>query len=121
MKSAKEPTIYLDVDVIRRVQELMVLCSLLPPDGKLREVLQLALELHEEPTLSRLSPVTDLHPHATKAWLESLWLRDGLSAPEKKLVAWQNKTENMGPALQELKNVEQQTGIALVAQLVTRK
>lgn len=119
MKSAKEPTIYLDVDAIRRIQELMVLCSLLPPDGKLREVLERALALHEEPALSRLNPVTDLHPHATKAWLESMWMHDGLSEEEKEMIAWQNKSENMGPALLELKNAEKQLGIRLVAQLTT--
>ncbi|WP_243788709.1 DurN family substrate-assisted peptide maturase [Saccharopolyspora gloriosae] len=119
MKHAEEPTIYLDVDAIRRIQELMVFCSLLPPDGKLREVLELALASHEEPTLSRLNPVTDLHPHATKAWLESLWMRDGLSPEEKEMVAWQNNTDNMGPALVELKNAERQLGIELVARLRT--
>ncbi len=121
MKSAKEPTIYLDVDIIRRIQELMVLCSLLPPDGKLREALELALALHEEPALSRLTPVTDLHPHATKAWLESLWMHEGLSEEEKEMVAWQNKSENMGPAIVELKNAERQLGIQLVARLSTEE
>ncbi|MFR9728848.1 DurN family substrate-assisted peptide maturase [Saccharopolyspora sp. MS10] len=117
MKHADEPTIYQDVDAIRRIQQLMVFCSLIPPDGKLREVLELALASHEEPTLSRLTPLTDLHPHATKAWLESLWLREGLSPEEKEMVAWQNDTENVGPALVELQNAERQLGIELVARL----
>jgi hypothetical protein len=119
MESAKEPTIYEGVDTIRRVQELMVLCSLLPPDGKLREALRLALDIHEEPALSRLTRATDLHPHAMKAWLESLWLRDGLSAGEQELVAWQNTSDNMGLAVQELREVEGQTGLRLVAHLAT--
>ena len=119
MKHADEPTIYQDVDAIRRIQQLMVFCSLIPPDGKLREVLELALASHEEPVLSRLAPLTDLHPHATKAWLESLWLREGLSPEEKEMVAWQNDTENVGPALVELQNAERQLGIELVARLRT--
>lgn len=117
MKHAEEPTIYLDVDAIRRIQMLMVLCSLLPPDGKLREVLELALALHEEPVLAKVQPITDLHPFATKEWLESLWLDEGLPAEQRELVAWQNNSENMGPALAELKNVEKQLGIGLVPQM----
>jgi hypothetical protein len=116
MKHAEEPTIYLDVDAIRRIQMLMVLCSLLPPDGKLREVLELALALHEEPVLAKVQPITDLHPFATKEWLESLWLSEGLPEEQRELVAWQNNSENMGPALAELKNVEKQLGIGLVPQ-----
>ncbi|HEU5159744.1 MAG TPA: DurN family substrate-assisted peptide maturase [Streptosporangiaceae bacterium] len=117
--SAKEPTIYMGVDTIRRVQELMILCSLLPPDGKLREVLERALAMHEEPVLSRISPISDLHPHAAKAWLESIWLQDGLSAAEKELVDWQSNSANMAAAIQELKDVEQQIGIRLVAEKVS--
>ena len=70
MRSAEEPTIYPGVDAIRRIQQLLVLCTLLPPDGVLREALELALPAHEEPALARLTPATDLHPHAMKAWLE---------------------------------------------------
>ncbi|MCC2276113.1 hypothetical protein LKL35_11900 [Streptomyces sp. ET3-23] len=118
MKSAKEPTVYQDVDVIRRIQELMVLCSLLPPDGKLREVLEMALALHEEPLLARITPVTNLHPFATKSWLENLWDPASTTEAEKELVAWQNTSENMGPAIRELKNAEQQMGIRLAAEKV---
>ena len=116
MASAKGPTIYPGVDAIRQVQQLMVLCALLPPDGKLREVLELALALHEEPMLSRISRIDDFHPHTVKAWLESIWLRDGLSAEEKELVDWQNISENMAAAMRELRNVEEQTGMRLVAE-----
>jgi substrate-assisted peptide maturase DurN-like protein len=114
--SAKGPTIYPGVDTIRQVQQLMILCSLLPPDGRLREVLSLALSLHEEPILSRITPLTDMQPHATKAWLESLWLGDGLSAEEKELVHWQNESDNMATAIRELTDVERQIGIRLVAE-----
>lgn len=117
MKHSDVPTIYPEVDAIRQIQELVLFCSLLPPDGKLREVLELALALHEEPLLSRLTPVTDLHPFSTKEWMESLWMHPDLPANEKEVVTWQNKDENMSPALVELKNVEQQLGISLVARL----
>jgi hypothetical protein len=112
----KGPTIYPGVDAIRQVQLLMIFCSLLPPDGKLREVLSLALSLHEEPVLSRITPMTDIQPHAVKAWLEAIWLENGLPAEEKELVDWQNKSDNMAIAIRELTNIEQQTGIRLVAE-----
>ena len=114
--SNKGPTIYPGVDAIRQVQQLMIFCSLLPPDGKLREVLSRALSLHEEPILARITPMTDMQPHAAKAWLEAIWLEGGLSAEEKELVDWQNDSGNMAAAIRELKNVEQQTGIRLVAE-----
>lgn len=114
--TAKGPTIYPGVDAIRQIQMLMIFCSLLPPDGKLREVLSLALSVHEEPVLSRTTPMTDIQPHAAKAWLEAIWLENGLSAEEKELVDWQNDSDNMAAAIRELTNVEQQIGIRLVAE-----
>jgi hypothetical protein len=116
--TAKGPTIYPGVDAIRQVQQLMIFCSLLPPDGKLREVLSLALSLHEEPVLSRTSPMTATEPHAAKAWLEAIWRESGLSPEEKELVHWQNDSDNMAAAIRELKNVERQIGIRLVAEKI---
>lgn len=115
MKSVKEPTIYPGVDAIRRVQMLMVLCSLLPADGKLREILQLALRVHEEPVLPHVTPMTDLHPHAVKYWLEALWGRDSASIGERELLVWQNISENMGTAIRELQGVEELLGVCLTA------
>jgi hypothetical protein len=60
--------------------------------------------------------MTDIQPHAVKAWLEAIWLENGLSAEEKELVDWQNESDNMATAIRELKNVEQQIGIRLVAE-----
>ncbi len=117
--SVKEPTIYPGVDTIRQIQQLMMLCALLPPDGKLREMLTTALSLHEEPVLARTTPVTDLHPFATKEWLESIWLRSDLSPDEKELVDWQNNSDNMAAAMRELADVEAQIGVTLVATKVS--
>jgi hypothetical protein len=114
--SVKGPTIYPGVDAIRQVQQLIVLCSSLPPDGRLREILSRALALHEEPVLSRITPITDIRPHAAKAWLEALWTDTGLSPDEKELVGWQNDSDTMAAAIRELKHVERRTGIRLVAE-----
>jgi hypothetical protein len=112
----KGPTIYPGVDAIRQIQHLMIFCSLLPSDGKLREALSLALSLPEEPTLSRSTPMSDIEPHGAKAWLDAIWRESGLSAEEKELVHWQNDSDNMAAAIRELKNVERQIGIRLVAE-----
>lgn len=116
MTDVKEPTLYPGVDTIRRLQHLMILCSLLPPDGRLREIMELALSLPEERVLTRITPIDDLHPHAVKAWLESFWAHDGLSDKERELVDWQNANDNMAAALKELRDVERQLGIRLVAE-----
>ncbi|WP_433171641.1 DurN family substrate-assisted peptide maturase [Actinoallomurus sp. CA-150999] len=114
--SVKGPTIYPGVDIIRRIQELVIVCSLLPPDGKLREVLELALSLHEEPVLSRIKPIEDLHPHAVKAWLEAIWSPEGITPEAKELVDWQIDSDNMAAAIQELTNIERQIGVKLTAE-----
>ncbi|MEV5705994.1 DurN family substrate-assisted peptide maturase [Actinoallomurus sp. NPDC052274] len=106
------------IETVRQIQHLMLLCALLPPDGRLQEVLRLALSLHEEPLLARMTPVTDLHPQTTKEWLESLWIRDGISAEEEEMIAWQNDKPNMDAAIAEIKNAERQLGIRLATELV---
>ena len=113
--SVKEPTIYPGVDAIRQIQQLMMLCALLPPDGKLRELLGTALSLHEEPVLARTTPQTDLHPFASREWLESIWAKSDLSPQEKELVDWQNDTDNMAAAMRELADAEKQLGVMLTA------
>ncbi|MFC3995373.1 DurN family substrate-assisted peptide maturase [Nocardiopsis sediminis] len=112
--SVKPPTLYEGVDTIRQIQGLMVLCSLLPPDGRLREVLQLALALNEEHLLHRVEPVPDVHPHTVKAWLESLWFHGSPSPALKEVADWQSDNDNMTAALAELKTVEEQIGMKLV-------
>jgi hypothetical protein len=115
-KPDSDPTKHRGIEEVRRIQYLMLLCSLLPPDGKLVEALRLALSLHEEPLLARIRPVDDLHPRATKSWLESIWLCDGGSEGEEELVAWQNDKPAMDAAVEELMNVERQLGVRLAAE-----
>lgn len=115
-KPDSDPTKHRGIDEVRRIQHLLLLCSLLPPDGRLAAALRLALSLHEEPLLARVRPVEDLHPRSTKAWLESIWLHDGISAEEEELVVWQNDKPSMDVAVEELKNVEQQVGVRLAAE-----
>lgn len=98
-------------DEIRQIQMLMVLLSCLPPDGKAREVLDLALALPHKPCLSRLSPPSDISVHGLKTWLESLWPREELSSDEQKLVDWQRSGENILAAVKELKEAEQTIGL----------
>jgi hypothetical protein len=100
-------------DEIRQIQALMALCSCLPPNGKLCEVLKHALALPRETCLSRATPVSDTSWHGLKAWLESQWAQGGLTPNEQKLVDWQNASENVGAAVRELRDVEQKIGLKL--------
>lgn len=96
----------------------MLYCTLLPPDSSLAHALRTALSLPEEPALARVRPVEDLHPRSTKAWLESIWLHDSLSAGEEELLAWQNDKPSIDAAAEELRNVEHQLGLLLVAERI---
>jgi len=98
-------------DEIRQIQMLMVLLSCLPPDGKVREVLELALALPHESVLSRLSPPKDTSFDGLKTWLGSLWVREGLTSEEQALVNWQKSIVNIAAAVQELKAAEQKLGL----------
>jgi len=114
MSSVKAPTIYPEVDVIRQIQALGILCALLPRDGKLREALQLALELDGKPLTDRMTSVPDLHPHTVKAWIESFC--PSRSPEEKELITWQSSSDNMEAAMRELREVEQLIGIRFVVE-----
>jgi hypothetical protein len=116
-KPPSDLTTHRAIETVRQIQHLLLLCSLLPPDGSLQEVLRLALSLHEEPLLARVTPVTDLHPQATKEWLESFWIRHQISAEEEELIAWQNDKPKMDAAITEIKNAERQLGIRLATEL----
>ena len=117
-KPPSDLTTHREIATVRQIQHLLLLCSLLPPDGSLQKALRLALSLHEEPLLARVTPVEDLHPQATKEWLESFWIRDGLSAEEEELIAWQNDKSAMETATAEIRNVERQLGIRLATETV---
>lgn len=117
-KPPSDMTKHRGIEAVRQIQHLMVLCALLPPDGRLQELLRLALSIHEEPLLARVTPVEDLHPQATKDWFETVFIRDGMSAHEEELVNWQNDKPNMLAAMAEIKNIERQIGIRLATQLV---
>ena len=115
-KPDSDPAAHRGIGEVRCIQHLMLLCSLLPPDGSLARALRAALSLHEESLLAHVRPVEDLHPRSTKAWLESIWLHDGLSEGEGELIAWQNDKPSMDAAVEELRNVEQQLGVRLAAE-----
>lgn len=100
-----------DTDEIRQIQALIVLCSCLPPDGKLREVLQHALSLPHESVLARLTPVSDPSFNGLKTWLETLWTAETLSADEQRLVKFQQSQENIDAAIRELRAVGQRIGL----------
>ncbi|HEU5378985.1 MAG TPA: DurN family substrate-assisted peptide maturase [Ktedonobacteraceae bacterium] len=105
-------------DEIRQLQSLLAIFSSLPPDGKLHELFRLALELSQDSWLARVTPVSDASFDGLKTWLETLWLDGGLTPNEQKIVDWQNSSENMEAAVQELKAVEEKIGLKLVASVL---
>jgi hypothetical protein len=43
-----------------------------------------------------------------KAWLESLWAQGGITEEEQRIVSWQNDSDNMSAAIQEIEAVAAQ-------------
>ena len=119
-KPDSDPAKHRGIREVRCIQYLMLYCALLPPDGSLAHALRTALSMSEESMLARVRPVEDLHPRSTKAWLESIWLHDGISASEEELLVWQNDKPSMDSAAEELRNVEQQLGMLLTAEKVVK-
>ncbi|MFB4309129.1 DurN family substrate-assisted peptide maturase [Actinomadura sp. GTD37] len=122
MRSGPKPpsdlTKHKGIETVRQIQSLMLLCSVLPPDGKMREMLKLALEIRNEEFPADIAPIRDLHPQATKTWLEFFWTRVGISAEERELIDWQNTKEKMDVAVQELQNAERRLGMKLAPRMV---
>lgn len=100
-----------DREEIRQLQMLLAVCSCLPPDGKIHEMLKLGLELSQDSWLARVTPATDESIDGLRSWLETLWLDGGLTANEQHIVDWQNNSENMQAAVQELKLVQEKIGL----------
>jgi hypothetical protein len=103
---------------LRRLQSLVFLLSCLPPDGKCREIFELALALESKPILDRLTPPRDLREaHGFQLWLESMLAREGLSLEEEEVIWWQNVTENLEVAIGEIKTIEDRLGGSLMVNL----
>jgi len=113
-------------DEIRQIQMLMVLCSCLPKDGKLAQVIRMALDLDHKPLHARVRPVTDVSLVGLGFWLEELWGAAGgtnISKEEQSLIRFQHdpsdqaqENSNMVEALKELIRAEHQLGFKLCAQ-----
>ncbi|MGH2708613.1 MAG: DurN family substrate-assisted peptide maturase [Actinomycetota bacterium] len=101
MEQVSESTV-----AIRYIQGLTALLSCLPANGKARELLSLALELDEGPWLDKIGPPSDPDSdEGMKAWLESLWAQGGLTPEEQQLVDWQNDSDNMSAAIDEVQAI----------------
>lgn len=112
--TVRPPTLYPGVDTIRQIQLLMLVCSLLPTDSCLRDLLERALATPAEPMRQRLEPMTDPHPHEVKAWFERNWPPEQVSTAERELIDWQQNSDNMTSAIAELQDVESVIGIKLI-------
>lgn len=94
---------------IRYIQGLTALLSCLPANGKARELLSLALELDEGHWLEKVGPPSDPDSdEGMKAWFESLWAQGGITDEEQRIISWQNDSDNMSAAIQEIEAVAAQ-------------
>lgn len=91
---------------IRYIQGLTALLSCLPANGKAKELFSLALDLDEGPWLDKVGPPSDPDSdEGLKAWFESLWAQGGLTEEEQRIVSWQNDSDNMAAAIEEIEAV----------------
>jgi hypothetical protein len=97
---------------IKQVQLLMVLLSCLPPDGKLREVLGMALEVPQSDALARVTPCAEVSTDGLRSWLTTIWGGEH-GAEMQALVDWQKNGENVKAAVKELLDVEDRLGFTL--------
>jgi len=97
---------------IKQVQLLMVLLSCLSEHGKLREILQLALEVPKDEALANMIRCPEVSVDGLREWLPEIWAGD-LSDRMVELVKWQNTSENMTAAIRELIEVQDRVGITL--------
>jgi hypothetical protein len=110
-------TVYAGTAIIRRVQELMLVCALLPPESKLADGLRRALAIAPEPIKERIQPIDNLNPNAVMMWFEESFSPDLVSLHERELIEWQNDSDKMGSSIAELEDVEKTIGIQLVGAL----
>ncbi len=99
---------------IREIQMLMIRMLCLSPQGKLRELFDTALKASESQTLARITPCTDTSADGLKAWLESLLAQGGITPEEQKLLDWQNNSDNMNAAIEEVVALENKLGLDFI-------
>ncbi len=97
---------------IKQVQLLMVLLSCLPQDGKLREVLRLALDVPDDEALANVTPCPVVSTDGLRSWLNEVWGGE-LSERMQELVRWQRDGRAMQQAIRELMEVQDQLGFSL--------
>ncbi|MCP2335949.1 DurN family substrate-assisted peptide maturase [Actinomadura rupiterrae] len=119
-KPPSDLTTHRNIETVRRIQHLAVLCSLLRPDGPLARVLADALALDPLPLAERATRAPGLHPQVTKHWLESLWAPAALTPDEVEVVAWQNNATEMVTAVEEIHAIERLIGIRLATEMSDR-
>ncbi|MFB2980934.1 DurN family substrate-assisted peptide maturase [Microseira sp. BLCC-F43] len=107
-----------DRDEIRQIQMLMLMCLCLPTQGKLRELIEMALASSGERTMNRVTPPEDVSVDGLFDWLTALYNQQDLTEEEKSLMKWQNDRNNMLPAISEIKAIEEKLGFKLGIQKI---
>lgn len=104
-----------DRDEIRQIQMLMFLCMCLSPQGKLRQLLEIALANPETATIAKAQGIAcdDMSVDGLFNWLNCVFGQEDMTEPEIQLLEWQNDQNNMVPAINELKTIESKLGFKI--------
>ncbi len=105
-------------DKIQQIQGVMMLLLLASPQGKLRELFNAALSASASQVETKITPLSDASEDSVKEWLQSILAQGGLTAEEQALVEWQNNSENMKGAVEELIALQDKGNFKLTLQTI---
>jgi len=103
-------------DKVQQIQGVMMLLLLASPQGKLREVFDASLAASASQVGANVIPLTDASEDSVKEWLQAILIQDGLTAEEEALVEWQNNSDNMKGAIEELIAIQEKAHFKLTIQ-----
>ena len=105
-------------DKIQQIQGVMLLLLLASPQGKLRELFNAALSASASQVEANVTPLSDASEDSVKEWLQSILTQGGITAEEQALVDWQNNSENMKAAVEELLALQDKANFKLTLQTI---
>jgi hypothetical protein len=98
MSTKSDPAVSKNTPLVRELQSLMLLFSVVPPDGKLSEAMKLALSTSAQSYGSKIGPINH---EGVRSYLEQEWRSDP-DQDRRRLLEWQKSGDNMKEAVEEL-------------------
>ena len=103
-------------DKVQQIQGVMMLLLLASPQGKLRELFNAALSAAASQVETKITPLSDASEDSVKEWLQSILAQGGLTPDEQALLEWQNNSDNMKGAVEELIAIQEKGNFKLTIQ-----